>query len=134
MKKCHGSLHVVQYLKGCHLAIQKFIAGSPVSSLKELLGPGVYPRLCNGLPKFIPLGDRSLIRNQNTSVIRYYLTLFSIYRVIDCKRTLKLSTITDPYSGSEVFMEDFINISNPILEKFFKKPILKAFKPLEEFS
>jgi hypothetical protein len=75
MKQCHGSKYVVNYLKGSHLAIQKFIAGTPVSSLKEILGPGVYPRLVSGLPKFINLSDRKLIRSNNTSVIRFYLTL-----------------------------------------------------------
>lgn len=82
MKRNHGDEHVVKYLKACHLAIQRSIAGLPVNSLKEIAGPGVYPSLRSGLPRFIPKGDRSLIRNQHTAVIRFYLTLFSVYRIL----------------------------------------------------
>jgi hypothetical protein len=134
MYKNHGSLHVVQYLKGCHLAIQKFIAGQPVNSLKELNGPGVYPRLKSGLPKFIPLADRRLISKLNASVTRYYLTLFSVYRVLDCKRSLKLSTITKPFDGDEDFLQAFLIDAKRIIQYHFKKPILRAFSPLMKFS
>jgi hypothetical protein len=134
MYKNHGSTHVVQYLKGCHLAIQKFIAGQPVNSVKELLGPGYYPRLCTGLPKFIPLVDRNLIRDLNPSIVRYYLTLFSLYRILDCKRVLKLSTITKPFDGDEEFLKQVLKDSKFIIESHFKKPIRRAFFPLMKFS
>jgi len=101
MKSNHGMNHVVKYLKACQLCIQKCIAGEPVNSLKELAGPGVYPSLRTNLPKFIPKADRSLIRSQNIQIIRFYLTLFSIYRILYIPGTLKLSTITDPFKGSE---------------------------------
>jgi hypothetical protein len=82
MKRNHGMDHTVKYLKACHLAIQRFIAGTPVSSIKEITGPGVYPCLRDGLPKFIPKKDRSLIRKHHTAVVRFYLTLFSLYRIL----------------------------------------------------
>jgi hypothetical protein len=134
MYKNHGSYHVVQYLKGCHLAIQKFIAGEPVNSIKELAGPGIYPRLSNGLPKFITLADRNLIRRGNPAIIRYYLTLFSLYRVLDCKKTLKLSTITKPFDGDSEFLDGVIKDSQLIVDMHFKKSILKSFKPLDKFT
>jgi len=133
MKINHGSYMVVQYLKGCHLAIQKYIAGEPVNSLKELLGAGFYPCLRHGLPKFIILADRNLIRRKDPSIIRFYLTIFSLYRVLDCPRTLKLSTITKPFEGSEEYLFSIIDLSNSIIKKHLKSKILHSFKPLEKF-
>lgn len=132
MKKCHGSKHVVQYLKGSHLAIQKFAAGEPVNSLKELVGPGVYPRLANGLPKFIPLADRSMMRNNIPSIYRYYLTLYSLYRILDCPKQLKLSTITKPFDGSIEFLNSLDNDIINIVNKHFLR-IKDSFKPSDSF-
>lgn len=100
MRSHHGTAYVVKYLKVSQLAIQKAIAGTPVSSLTAL-EPSLFFRSVsgNGLPKIIPLRDRRLmIRNHAPSVIRWWLTLFSVYRVIHLPVTLKLGTITDPLS------------------------------------
>jgi hypothetical protein len=132
VKQCHGSAHVVNYLKTCHLALQKFIAGAPVTSLKEIAGPGVYPRMANGLPKFINLSDRALIRGNNTSVIRFYLTLFSIYRILDCPKLLKLSTITDPFSGDISYLQHIMLEMSPLIKKYFN--LRKYITPSDDFS
>lgn len=101
--KNHGPGFTVKYLKACQLAVQRCIAGSPVSSLKEIAGEGPFPYLDNrGLPRIIPVYDRSLIKSGSASVTRYWLTLFSLYRVIKVDGTLKLGTITDPLSADEV--------------------------------
>jgi hypothetical protein len=132
VKQCHGSAHVVNYLKACHLALQKFIAGAPVVSLKEIAGPGVYPRLANGLPKFINLSDRALIRSNNTSVIRFYLTLFSFYRILDCPKLLKLSTITDPFTGDIGYLQQVMLELTPLIKKYFD--LKKYLKPADDFT
>jgi hypothetical protein len=133
IKRNNGVIHLIKYLKSSHLAIQKFIAGTPVTSLKEIAGPGVFPRMCNGLPKFIPKNDRALIRCKRTSVIRFYLTLFSLYRILECPGQLNLSTITNPFNGKEGFIETF-NFENKILiDRHFSK--IKGFvKPLSLFQ
>lgn len=90
---------MVTYLKACQLAVQKVIAGTPLSSLNELTGEGPWPRLDrSGLPVIIPTYDRRLIRAGSASVIRYWLTLFSLYRVLKVDGKLKINTITDPCS------------------------------------
>lgn len=72
MTKRHGADFTVIYLKACQLAVQRCIAGSPVSSLKEIAGEGPFPYLDNrGLPRVIPVYDRSLIKAGSASVIRY---------------------------------------------------------------
>lgn len=81
------------------MAIQKLIAGSAVKSLRALEPDLPLRRLVGGLPSVIPKYDRVAIRNNSYSVIRWWLTVFSIYRVLDAPGKLKLETITDPFKG-----------------------------------
>nr|WAY16630.1 putative RNA-dependent RNA polymerase [Binucleate Rhizoctonia mitovirus 17] len=113
MNRHHGDAYVVKYLKSSQLAIQKAIAGTPVKSLNQIDPSLAYPGLAtSGLPKFIPIRDRKLIlKNHSSSVIRWWLTLFSVYRVIQIPAQLKLSTITDP---STVPMESVASVAESI--------------------
>jgi len=92
-----GAVWVVKYLKVSQLALQKSIAGTPVRSLFELEPDMRCGRtVTGGIPKWIPLRDRRLMLiNHSPSIIRWYLTLFAVYRVILIPGKLKLSTITD---------------------------------------
>lgn len=130
MTRNHGPSYVVKYLKTSQLAIQKAIAGTPLSSLNQVDPSLAFPSLSSsGLPKFIPLRDRRLmLRNSSASVIRWWLTLYSVYRVIYIPGTLKLSTITDPMTVSlesvvsvAEEMMIIINPSNFDTSKFFGK-------------
>jgi hypothetical protein len=134
IKRNNGIKHLIKYLKANHLAIQKFIAGTPVTSIKEITGPGVYPRMCSGLPKFIPRSDRALIRSKRTSVIRFYLTLFSVYRILDCPGELNLSTITDLYNGKDNYVNDFNLNVKILINRFFTEKIKDNHKPLSKFQ
>lgn len=72
LTRIYGPKYVVLYLKASQLALQKHLAGTPLTSLKELM-PG-YPvkRLDRrGLPLVIPMGDRRLIQAGSASIIRY---------------------------------------------------------------
>jgi hypothetical protein len=102
MNRKHGGKYVVSYLKFSQLAIQKAIAGNKLSSLKEVEPSLNLPRLCSGLPRYIPISDRRAIKSQSVSVIRFWLTLYSVYRVINIPGKIKLSTITDPFSGNNI--------------------------------
>lgn len=71
MVKHHGPTYTVNYLKACQLAVQKFVAGDRIQSLRALNADLPLPRLTTaGLPRFIPKYDRSLIRAGSPSVIR----------------------------------------------------------------
>jgi hypothetical protein len=119
LRSKHGDVFVVKYLKASQLAVQKCIAGEPLSSLKEVGGELPFPRLSNGLPVIIPVYDRRLIRIGSASIIRYWLTLFSLYRIIKVPGQLKLSTITDPASCDLQGVE-FIGINlEGLTRKFF---------------
>lgn len=96
-RRHHGEVFVVKYLKVSQLSVQKAIAGTGVSSLRTL-EPGLplIRTASQGLPSWIPLRDRRLILvNGSPSVIRWYLTLLSVYRVISIPGVFKLTTITD---------------------------------------
>jgi hypothetical protein len=127
MRRHHGSTYVVKYLKNCQLAIQKSLAGSKMSSLNEVDTTLMFPSLSScGLPKFIPIRDRRLMLvNGSPSVIRWWLTLFSVYRVISIPGKLKLSTITDPLTVSkEAVVEVGLEIIKLINTSKFDKDLL----------
>jgi hypothetical protein len=71
MNKRHGSEFVVKYLKACNLAVSKFLAGQPLSSLRELEPDLPLPRLSkSGLPNIIGTRDRRSLAANSTKVIR----------------------------------------------------------------
>jgi hypothetical protein len=92
--KGQGTPGVVKYLKACSVLLQQAIGGHKLYDCGQL-GPRVS-RTKSGLPRIIPLLHRKEIRNGNVKVIRTWLTLFSLYRVLEFPGKLKLSTITDP--------------------------------------
>jgi len=96
----HGSLYTVKYLKACHIAIQRYLSGNRVLSLREIEPDYPFPRLKNGLPQFILSMDRAEIRAMNPKVIRWWLSILSIYRVIEAPRKVSIETITDLDSSS----------------------------------
>jgi len=106
MNRRHGSEFTVKYLKACNLAISKFLAGEPVKSLREIEPDLPLPRLSkSGLPVIIGTRDRRSLHSNSTKVIRLYLNLFSLYRIISAPTKSKLNTITDPFSGNSKFLE-----------------------------
>lgn len=98
LKKRHGEVFVITYLKTSVLAIQRRVAGVR-SSPRELAPQFPLPRYLNGLPAIIPQESRKAILAKNVKEIRWWLTLFSIYRIISIDSKVKLNTITDPFSG-----------------------------------
>nr|UIW13820.1 MAG: RNA-dependent RNA polymerase [Rhizoctonia solani mitovirus 48] len=133
MYKCNGATQVVKFLKTSQLALQKAIAGDKVDNLRLLDESVVRSRLSpSGLPVIIPSRDRKLIMSgQASSVVRFWLTLFSVYRVIKIPGTLKLSTIVAPLSANEdhakvvrqfyAFLEASSARSRFSLSKLYKK-------------
>jgi hypothetical protein len=63
VRKNHGDAFTIKWLKGCHVALQKYIAGDPLKSLRLLEPTLPLPRLINGCPAFITKHDRLLIRS-----------------------------------------------------------------------
>jgi len=109
MNRRHGTTYVVKYLKASQLAVQRYLAGNPLKSLRELEPDLPLPRLSSrGLPTIILSRDLALLGNKGEAVCRFYLTMFSLYRIIEIPAKVKLSTITDPFKGSSDFLQNFI--------------------------
>jgi len=72
IRKIYGPAYVVHYLKCCQLAVQKRIAGHPLSSFRELNADYPFPGLARcGLPKIIGTRDRLSIIKGSPSIIRW---------------------------------------------------------------
>lgn len=70
LKRRHGILFVVKYLKACSLAIQRAVAGKPMTSLRELEPELPLPRLSSsGLPVIIGSRDRQAILSGSRKAI-----------------------------------------------------------------
>jgi hypothetical protein len=99
LNKHHGSDFTIKWLKSCYVSLQKALANDNLKSLRDLEPDLPLPRLINGLPSFIGSKDRSLIKKGHTAIIRFWSSLFSIYRILKCSYKLKTSTITTPFTG-----------------------------------
>lgn len=95
----HGGLPmVVKYLKVASVIIQQVCGGQKLSCLNGL-GMRIS-RSKSGLPRFIPAYQRKLIKRGEFRVIKFWLTLISIFRDLHFLGELKLKTIIDPSTAS----------------------------------
>lgn len=95
----HGGLPmVVKYLKVASVIVQQVCGGHKLSCLNGL-GMRIS-RSKSGLPRFIPAYQRKLIRRGESRVIKFWLTLISIFRDLHFIGELKLTTITNPSTAS----------------------------------
>nr|UPW42251.1 MAG: putative RNA dependent RNA polymerase [Yunnan mito-like virus 51] len=105
MNKNHGAAYTIKWLKACTVALQKWLGGDKLNSLREIEPNLPLPRLINGCPAIINRSDRFRIKHGDARITRFWHSLFSIYRVLSIPGKLKLETITAPYSGSADFNE-----------------------------
>ena len=136
MYKVHGPEQVVKFLKAAQLAVQKSIAKDRINSLRELDKDLLKSKLSgHGLPTIIPSRDRKLIASGAQPIIRFWLTLFSVYRVIDIAGKLKLETIIQPLEPGPNYLEvktlfySFLKESL-VTSLFDKRHLSRAAEPL----
>jgi hypothetical protein len=85
------------HLKAATVLLQQSVAGYVLYDVTPL-GPRVA-RTGSGLPRLIHANHRLIIINKRPGYllfVRFYLTVFSVYRVLEFPGKLKLNTITDP--------------------------------------
>jgi hypothetical protein len=89
-----GLKFTVLYLKAQNTNLMQALSGQPLPDMTSLSVR--FKRTKSGkLPRIIPILHRIRIRNGDQSIIRFWTTLFSIYRVFQFLGNLDLSTITD---------------------------------------
>jgi hypothetical protein len=96
--KRQGLPGVVKHLKVLSVVLQQVLAGYKLKDLTTL-GPRVS-RSKTGYPRCIPAAQRELLRKGDHKAMKFWLTLFSVYRDIVIMGTVKLSTITQPSSAT----------------------------------
>lgn len=70
--KNHGDVYTVKYLKACQLAIQKYLAGQPLKTLREVEPDLNLPRLTtSGLPYVIRIQDRRALGVGSVRICRF---------------------------------------------------------------
>jgi len=116
-----GKVGCVKYLKVCSVCLQQCIGGHVVHDVGEL-GMRIS-RTGTGIPRIIPVYHRELIRQGSVPIIRLYLTIFALYRIINIPAKVKIKSITDPFSGENASLIDS-DINNFI--KLFCKPAFKG--------
>jgi hypothetical protein len=99
IKVSHGMVGLISYLKTCYVITQQSMGGYRISDVQKV---GFrLSRTKSGFPRIIPVHDRKLLRAGDSRTLKFWLTLFSFYRVLIMPGKLKLSTITSPFNGSD---------------------------------
>jgi len=94
LRKRNGALFTVRYLKECVRLVQAFVAGTPEYSSMD-----IPVSITAGLPSIIPGDLRLRMKSKDLGTIRIVLSVLSVFRTMKAPGILKLSTITDPFSG-----------------------------------
>lgn len=92
ISKSQGLTGLVKYCKVLSILTQQAAGGYRVNDTTSL-GCRVS-RTSAGLPRIINKAHRASIRNGNAAVLRMYLTIFGLYRVVEIPGKVKIQTIT----------------------------------------
>jgi hypothetical protein len=97
--KGQGVRGLVLYLKTTTVVFQQCVNGHRLTNVSPVSGVRVS-RTNTGYPRIIPLIHREMIRQGDTKLMKLYLTLFNLYRVLEFDGRLKLNTITAPSTAT----------------------------------
>lgn len=119
IRKEQGVKGLTFYLKSCSIALQQSLAGYRIHNM-TLVGPRIS-RTKSGLPRIICRSHRLIMSNRKPGcyfLMKYYLSIFYFYRVLEFPGKLKLETITSPgklfnMNHYESYMDHFIRIFFP---------------------
>jgi hypothetical protein len=120
-----GNKGLVLTLKSCSVSLMQSVGGQVTEDMGTF-GPR-FSRTKGGLPRIIPRLDREKIRSGETRTIRLWLSLFSIYRLIEFAGKLKLTTITDPPKAFD--LNQFIGLSEVYFRAFGLRSLKFADQP-----
>lgn len=117
--KHEGSKGVVLFLKNSQVLIQQSLAGYKLESQNPLKRRIRVDR--TGIPLWIPLSHRSILRlRKDIGLVRFWLTLTGLYRVISCPPNLDLSSITsDGPDLGRTLTPDLLDSFQTVLMRFW---------------
>lgn len=79
-------------LKVSHVLTMQSLGGYKIDDMAPLKRRVSRSRA--GFPKWIPVRSRFLLMRKDISTIRFWTTLLSMYRILDCPPQISLGTIT----------------------------------------
>lgn len=85
---------LVKYLKACTVTLMQIAGRGPVASGRDL--GGLHGRSRTKIPRLIPVYHRVSIRRGDIAVIRFWLSLLGLYRIIYCRGKASFDSITRP--------------------------------------
>jgi len=112
-----------QGLKGLVITLKVLNTSLAQSIARDLKSFPSHPRIRRGqlgLPTIIPVLHRVRIAKGDPMIMRYWFTLFSIYRVIEFPGKLSFSSITDPGKDLSRFLPDWSLFSSQFWRKLVK--------------
>lgn len=127
--KNHGAAFTIKWLKACHMTVQRKLSSSPCESLRDIEPNLPLPRLINGLPSFIGTMDRKMIRMGHPGTIRLWLSILSIYRILQGPLNPKLNTITDKFEGDFNIIKRIISVSKDVYNFNVKNGVITPISP-----
>jgi hypothetical protein len=107
----------------------KALAGEQTRSSDE---PRVATR--RGLPLIIPGELRLLMEKRDPQIIKFVLTMLTVYRTMTSTPKLRLGTITDPFSGNLKTTGEIKPIMQYVIKNFFSAKAEKIFRGHEDKS
>jgi len=99
LRRLSGSKGLALYLKACSVLLMKYCARQELKDLGPLKAR--VSRTKSGIPRIVVPYYRECIRKNDRMVIRLWMTLFGLYRVIEFKGVFSLKTITSPFCGND---------------------------------
>jgi hypothetical protein len=108
IRKTQGDKGLAMYLKSSAVSLQQGMSGYHIKDLTQV-GPRVSRTKGTGLPRIIPASHRLILKNKRPGyliLMRFYLSIFYLYRVIEFRGKLKINSITDP--GKQFDLSEFV--------------------------
>jgi len=128
----HGAQSTVKWLKGSAVAIQKELGQDRLVSLLVLGTALPFSRTSGGLPRIIPARCRGLIRKGDVREIRFWLSLFNLYRILKVPGDLKISTITSGFTGNEAYLEYLTGLASKSFALRFN--LIRGFERIQQLE
>jgi hypothetical protein len=120
IRKAQGIKGVVLYLKASSVLLQQALSQYRIKDCSSI-GPRIS-RNGTGIPRIICRDHRLIMLNRSPGcylLMRYYLSVFYIYRLLKYPGKVKLETITNP--GKYFNMGKYENYIELFLSKFCRK-------------
>lgn len=122
----NGAKGACLILKVYAVTLQQSIGGHVVPDLTLLKFR--VGRTNRGLPRVIPAVHRKMIRNGDVAMIRLYLTLFNLYRLIDFKGDMRVKSLVKTIISPAVHAKDYLTLRAQLL--LYVPVFFKALVPI----